>query len=157
MISLLIVINFLCNIYIYDAKTISSDNLTPSDFLITSLPLYSGSFDDIPFKQYAGYMPLGDIDETALFFWFVESQNNPLNDPITLWLNGGPGASSIEYGFWTEHGPFRLLPNGTAVINYNYSWNKISNVIYLESPSGVGYSYSKNPTGYNCSIIKLQN
>eukprot|EP01084_Bolivina_argentea_P077322 140227_1 len=150
MVSLLI--SLLLNICV--AKTLPSDGLNPSDFLITSLPLFNGSFNNIPFKQYSGYMPLGDIDETALFFWFVESQNNPSKDPLTLWLNGGPGASSIAYGFWTEHGPWRLQPNGTAVINYNYSWNRISNVIYLESPSGVGYSYSNKSSGYNCSDNK---
>ena len=69
-------------------KKLASDGLSPSDFLITDLPLYNGSFNDIPFKQYAGYMPLGDPDETALFFWFVESQSDPANDPLTLWLNG---------------------------------------------------------------------
>ena len=70
-------------------KSLPSDGLSPSDFLITDLPLYNGTFNDIPFKQYSGYMPLGDVDETALFFWFVESQNDPANDPLTLWLNGG--------------------------------------------------------------------
>ena len=130
---------------------------SPSDYLITSLPLYNGSFADIPFKQYSGYISLPDEDETSLFFWFVESQNNPLSDPVVLWNNGGPGVSSIEWGFWTEHGPFRLTPNATMVSNQfykKYSYNRIANVIYLESPAGVGFSYSLKPSGYNCTDQK---
>ena len=135
-------------------KKLASDGLTPQDFLITDLPLYNGSFDDIPFKQYSGYMPLGDDDETALFFWFVESQSDPKNDPLTLWLNGGPGSSSVAFGFWTEHGPFRLQENAVGVNDYNYSWNQKANVVYVESPSGVGFSYSNKSSGYNCSDEK---
>ena len=93
---------------------------------------------NLGFNEYSGYMPLGDDDETALFFWFVESANNPKTDPIVLWNNGGPGASSLADGFWIEHGPFRLSENAQSVYDYDYSWNKISSVIYLESPSGVG-------------------
>ena len=136
------------------AKELASDGLTPNDFLITNLPLYNGSFDDIPFKQYSGYMPLGDQDETALFFWFVESQTNPSTDPLTLWLNGGPGSSSIAFGFWTEHGPYRLQENAAGVNNYSYSWNQQANIVYVESPSGVGFSYSNKSSGYNCSDEK---
>eukprot|EP01083_Nonionella_stella_P316915 1151628_1 len=98
-------------------STTNTNSPTPTDFLITSLPLYNGTFDDIPFKQYAGLMPLGDEDETAFFFWFVESQSDPANDPLSIWLNGGPGSSSIAFGFWTEHGPFRLQEDATAVHN----------------------------------------
>eukprot|EP01084_Bolivina_argentea_P142779 250799_1 len=130
------------------------NGLTPNDFLITSLPLYNGTFGDIPFKQYAGLMPLGDEDETAFFFWFVESQTDPANDPLTIWLNGGPGSSSVAFGFWTEHGPFRLEEDATSVNNYPHSWNKEANVIYVESPSGVGFSYSNKSSGYTCSDEK---
>ena len=112
---------------------------TPDDYLITDLPLYNGTFNSIPFKQYSGYISLSDDDETSLFFWFVESQQSPSNDPLVLWTNGGPGASSIDYGFWVEHGPFRFTPNATMVNPNPYSWNKLANMIYLESPSGIIY------------------
>eukprot|EP01084_Bolivina_argentea_P022707 42217_1 len=127
---------------------------SPEDYLIRNLPLYNDSNGNILFKQYAGYIHLNDTDQTALFFWFVESQQSPSTDPICLWLNGGPGASSIGYGFFTEHGPFRLSKNATTLNPYQYSWNKISNILYLDTPSGTGLSYSNNSNGYNCSDNK---
>lgn len=81
-----LLLSVLCLVVAALSKELPSDVLSPTDFLITDLPLFNGSFDSIPFKQYAGYMPLGDEDETAFFFWFVESQNDPSTDPLTLWL-----------------------------------------------------------------------
>ena len=131
--------------------------LTPDDYLIKSLPLYNGTFSDIPFKMYSGYMALPDEDQTSLFFMFVESQNDPSSDPLIMWNNGGPGASSVEFGFWQEHGPFKLQKFAFGVnSNLKYAWNKIANVIYLDSPSGVGYSYSNKTSGYNCSDDKTK-
>uniref|UniRef100_G3NG08 Carboxypeptidase n=1 Tax=Gasterosteus aculeatus TaxID=69293 RepID=G3NG08_GASAC len=74
------------------------------------------------FKQYSGYLSVADGKH--LHYWFVESQNKPATDPLVLWLNGGPGCSSLD-GLLTEHGPFL-----------------IANMLYLESPAGVGFSYS---------------
>jgi len=61
---------------------------------------------------------------------------------LFLWLQGGPGCSSL-FGFLTEHGPFKITPNGEVVLN-EYSWNSNANIIYLESPAGVGFSYNAN-------------
>lgn len=68
------------------------------------------------------------------------SQTNPSEDPVILWMNGGPGCSSL-IGMVTEHGPF-LFKAGTTQMYINpYSWNKKANVIYLEAPAGVGFGY----------------
>ena len=74
----------------------------------------------------------------ALHYWFVESESNPDSDPVVLWLNGGPGCSSME-GFMAEHGPFHLNDNLTLSMN-PHAWNKKANMIYLEAPVGVGFS-----------------
>jgi len=73
----------------------------------------------------------------------VESQGNPETDPVVLWLNGGPGCSSL-LGLLSENGPFTLQQDGATLELNPYSWNQVASIIYLESPSGVGFSYSDN-------------
>ncbi len=70
----------------------------------------------------------------------VESGNDPKNDPLILWLNGGPGCSSL-LGWAQEHGPASFEENSDKFSLNPYSWHKLSNIIYLESPAGVGFSY----------------
>lgn len=69
--------------------------------------------------------------------------------PVVLWLNGGPGSSSM-LGWLQEHGP--LLINATGGLFENpYRWTKLAHVLAVESPAGVGYSYCKaSNTGGSC-------
>lgn len=88
---------------------------------------------------YSGYL---NVTSTRKYHYvFVESRRNPISDPIILWLNGGPLCSSLM-GLVYEHGPFVLDDGETAFHRNQYSWNEAANVIYLESPAGVGYSYA---------------
>jgi carboxypeptidase C (cathepsin A) len=48
-------------------------------------------------RSYSGFIDIAE--DKHLFFWFFESRNNPLSDPITMWLNGGPGSDSM-YGLF---------------------------------------------------------
>ncbi len=83
------------------------------------------------------------------FLKLVCAQNNPSTDPVTVWFNGGPGCSSLE-GYLYEHGPFHINPADPSQLYYNnYTWSKVSNVLYLEAPVGVGFSYSDNRNDYN--------
>ncbi|MCO5612160.1 hypothetical protein L7F22_066422 [Adiantum nelumboides] len=54
----------------------------------------------------------------------------------------GPGCSSIGNGAFTENGPFRVYSTSGGLINNPFSWNKVSNMLFLDSPAGVGWSYS---------------
>jgi cathepsin A (carboxypeptidase C) len=93
------------------------------------------------FRQYSGY--LNATNGRHFHYWFVESQKDPQKDPLILWLNGGPGCSSMG-GFWIENGPYRVKSDGKTLIEDSYSWNSLANILYLESPAGVGYSYQEN-------------
>ncbi|XP_077386502.1 lysosomal protective protein [Festucalex cinctus] len=91
------------------------------------------------FRHFSGYLSVAGGKH--LHYWFVESQNSPASDPVVLWLNGGPGCSSLD-GLLTEHGPFLVEDDGVMLRENPNSWNKIANMLYLESPAGVGFSYS---------------
>ncbi|KAL5725002.1 hypothetical protein ACHQM5_008199 [Ranunculus cassubicifolius] len=113
--------------------------------LITALPGQSGN---VSFKQYSGYIVTNSQHGRALFYYFVEADSvNPLTRPLTLWFNGGPGCSSLGFGAFMEHGPFQPGENGLLVQN-KYSWNLESNMLYVESPIGVGFSYSNTSSDY---------
>jgi cathepsin A (carboxypeptidase C) len=74
---------------------------------------------------------------------FFESRNDPENDPVILWLNGGPGCSSLT-GLFAELGPSFINENIEPVYN-EHSWNSNASVIFLDQPVNVGYSYSRSP------------
>lgn len=84
-----------------------------------------------------------------MHYWFVEAETNPETAPIVLWTNGGPGCSGL-LGFLTEQGSFRPQPDGNLALN-PYAWNKIANMVFIEQPVGVGFSYATDENG---DIIK---
>ncbi|EEF45082.1 serine carboxypeptidase-like 45 [Ricinus communis] len=102
---------------------------------------------EVSFKQYAGYITIDEKQQRALFYYFVEAETDPSSKPLVLWLNGGPGCSSIGAGAFCEHGPFK--PSGKILLKNDYSWNREANMLYLESPAGVGFSYCANKSFYN--------
>ncbi|OWM73093.1 serine carboxypeptidase-like 45 [Punica granatum] len=109
---------------------------------ITSLP----GQPPVSFQQHSGYITIDEKQHRALFYYFAEAETSPTSKPLVLWLNGGPGCSSVGAGAFCEHGPFK--PRGDILLKNEYSWNKEANMLYLESPAGVGFSYSANTTFY---------
>lgn len=120
---------------------------------VDSLPGFDGN---LPSAHYSGYLPTGVATKSAgqLHYWLIESENNPSKDPIVLWLNGGPGSSSL-IGLLQENGQVTvnddsLNGTGTPKVFYNpYSWSSVANMLYLESPKGVGFSYCETSTCHN--------
>ncbi|XP_045799036.1 serine carboxypeptidase-like 45 [Trifolium pratense] len=100
----------------------------------------------VEFHHFSGYVNVNDKNKKALFFYFVEAQQDAASKPLVLWLNGGPGCSSLGVGAFSENGPFR--PKGDALVKNQFSWNTEANMLYLESPIGVGFSYSTETSSY---------
>ncbi|KAI5576480.1 hypothetical protein POPTR_009G056000v4 [Populus trichocarpa] len=104
----------------------------------------------VNFSQYGGYVTVNESAGSALYYYFVEADQHSKESalPLLLWLNGGPGCSSLGYGAMEELGPFRVHSNGKTLYRNKYSWNKVANVLFLESPAGVGFSYSNATSDY---------
>ncbi|PKA55034.1 Serine carboxypeptidase-like 35 [Apostasia shenzhenica] len=102
----------------------------------------------VKFRHYAGYVGVGSGKEKALFYWFFEAERRPDEKPLVLWLNGerkrraGPGCSSVAYGEAQELGPFLVRSNGPNLTLNPFAWNKVANILFLEAPVGVGFSYT---------------
>ncbi|XP_074346166.1 serine carboxypeptidase 1-like [Apium graveolens] len=121
----------------------SQDGLKEAD-KVESLP---GQPDGATFDQYSGYVTVDPVAGRALFYYLAQSENF-YSDPLVLWLNGGPGCSSFGNGAMMELGPFRVNSDGKTLSQNKYAWNKKANMLFLESPAGVGFSYSNTTSDY---------
>ncbi|XP_033142245.1 serine carboxypeptidase-like 10 isoform X2 [Brassica rapa] len=119
-----------------------------SGSIVKFLPGFEGP---LPFELETGYIGIGEEENLQLFYYFIKSEKNPKEDPLLLWLNGGPGCSSLE-GLLFENGLVAVkveVYNGSLVslVSTTYSWTQMANIIYLDQPIGAGFSYSRTPLG----------
>ncbi|KAM0837929.1 hypothetical protein ACQ4PT_061317 [Festuca glaucescens] len=75
-------------------------------------------------SHFSGYITVDPQSVRALFYWFFEAQKHPSQKPLLLWLNGGPGCSSVGYGAASELGPLLINGNGTCLEFNKFAWNK---------------------------------
>eukprot|EP00927_Polykrikos_kofoidii_P056574 TRINITY_DN50676_c0_g1_i1.p1 TRINITY_DN50676_c0_g1~~TRINITY_DN50676_c0_g1_i1.p1 ORF type:complete len:498 (+),score=75.96 TRINITY_DN50676_c0_g1_i1:66-1559(+) len=101
------------------------------------------------FRQWSGYAKT--TGGKQLFSWVVEAEAAPAAKPVVLWLNGGPGCSSLG-GMWTELGPFVVNKQQNVTLN-PYSWNKAATMIFVEQPAGVGFSYPAMDTNDTITAV----
>ena len=125
-----------------------AEGLGPASDFVSYLPGYG----EPPTATYSGFLDAGAAEPgTKLHYWFAacDSKDDPATKPTVLWLNGGPGSSSI-LGWLQEVGP--LLTNSSGGLMRNpWAWTRLANVFALEAPAGVGYSYcDANLRGGNC-------
>lgn len=86
---------------------------------------------------YSGYL---DVTATKrLHYVFAESETNVATDPVIIWFNGGPGCSSM-LGFMQENGPLAIDDGEDYVKTNPFPWNYRANMLWIESPAGVGWS-----------------
>lgn len=77
----------------------------------------------VNFSMYSGYVTVDAAAGRALFYWLIEAAD-PASAPLVLWLNGGPGCSSVGYGASEELGAFRINPDGRSLYLNPYPWNR---------------------------------
>lgn len=116
---------------------------------LTICALITGShaqkYSDIfPEKSEYGFINVGAQPDSKMFYWFFESRSNPDKDPLLIWLQGGPGCSSL-IGLFFEQGPFYIKDTGDSKATLKeIAWNQKANIIFIEQPLGVGFS-TANP------------
>jgi|EP00945_MAST-04E_sp_MAST-4E-sp1_P006181 cathepsin A (carboxypeptidase C) len=92
-------------------------------------------------KSEAGYFKIEGSKDKNYFYWFFESRNDPKNDPVILWMTGGPGCSS-GIALFKENGPCQIDPSDILNTKMNpYGWNANASIMYIDQPAGVGFSY----------------
>ncbi|KAM2035706.1 hypothetical protein TB2_038019 [Malus domestica] len=108
-------------------EVVESSSHHHPDHKITRLP----GQPHVGFQQFSGYITVDDHNHKALFYYFAEADINPASKPLVLWLNGGPGCSSLGVGAFSENGPFR--PDGEVLVRNEYSWNRArDNLVFLQ-------------------------
>ncbi|EMS50425.1 Serine carboxypeptidase-like 17 [Triticum urartu] len=109
--------------------------------VVSHLPGFHGP---LPFSLETGYVQVDDSNGVRLFYYFVQSERSPAEDPVLLWLTGGPGCSAFS-GLVYEIGPLSFQPADSYT---GGPPELVANVIFLDSPVGAGFSYSATDQGY---------
>jgi len=90
---------------------------------------------------HSGYLPVRNGKDSAMYYMYFEA-DEPSPDlstaPIILWLQGGPGCSSL-FGAVYINGPWYVQPDLSLRENPG-RWNKHYGVLYVDQPIGVGFS-----------------
>ncbi|CAM8924335.1 unnamed protein product [Rhodiola kirilowii] len=141
-------ISYFCVLIILLLLNISA-RFAHSGTLVEYLPGYKGR---LPFHLETGYL---SVDDSELFYYFIESQGNPTEDPLLLWLTGGPGCSAFN-GLIYEIGPMQFgihnYPGGLPSLTpWEEAWTKTASIIFVDLPVGTGYSYSTTQAGWHSS------
>ncbi|KAK8139504.1 carboxypeptidase S1 [Apiospora sp. TS-2023a] len=96
-------------------------------------------------KSFSGYADVAE--DQHIFWWFFEARHgDPKEAPLTVWINGGPGSSSMM-GLFQEMGPCGVDPHGQVYSN-PHSWSNISNILFIDQPTQTGFSYTKPVPAY---------
>eukprot|EP00474_Spongospora_subterranea_P000541 CRZ00999.1 hypothetical protein [Spongospora subterranea] len=104
-------------------------------------------------KQYSGYISFGEPnDQKHLFYYLVGL--DPAK-PTVLWLQGGPGVSSL-YGSFAEIGPYEVHDDMTVTERIE-SWHQDANLLFIDNPVGTGFSFSDKPTSLDHNEVTIAN
>ncbi|TKA79899.1 hypothetical protein B0A49_01101 [Cryomyces minteri] len=119
-------------------STIIPQNTNTTKFAVNGTGLPDVDFDIG--ESYAGLLPISSAaNASELYFWFFPSSNPNATDEITIWLNGGPGCSSLE-GLFQENGPVIWQYGTYKPIKNPWTWVNLTNMLWVEQPVGTGFS-----------------
>ncbi|XP_786169.3 probable serine carboxypeptidase CPVL [Strongylocentrotus purpuratus] len=105
-----------------------------------------GPLDGTTVESYSGFLTVNSTYNSSMFFWFFPAQNNDPSAPVLLWLQGGPGGSSL-FGLFAENGPF-LVTKDLKLQPRKWAWTQKYSMLYIDNPVGTGFSFTQNDAGY---------
>lgn len=140
------------------------------------------SKDFLNITSYSGFLTVDEDHNSNLWFWFfpaegtthiydddkgtddydyaeyeyeekIRSERETDKTPLILWLQGGPGASSL-FGLFTECGPFFVKDDGVNIEANKYSWHKKYSIIFIDNPVGTGFSFT-DEEGYASNVTQV--
>ncbi|CAI9115878.1 OLC1v1016889C1 [Oldenlandia corymbosa var. corymbosa] len=147
---------FFCNLLLQLLLLQTCSNFAKAGSIVQFLPGFEGH---LPFELETGYIGVDESEDVQLFYYFIKSESNPETDPLLLWLTGGPGCSSFS-GLAYEIGPIvfeQFLYDGTLpkLILNPYSWTKVASIIFVDQPSGTGFSYARTAKASHSSDLQV--
>ncbi|KII93733.1 hypothetical protein PLICRDRAFT_35954 [Plicaturopsis crispa FD-325 SS-3] len=114
----------------------ANSNATAFQVNSSSLPLVNWTLQD----SWAGRLSISSTSkDRELFFWYWPSSQSSESDTLTIWLNGGPGCSSLD-GWLHENGPVVWDAGTSAPVKNENSWAQASDMLWVEQPVGTGFS-----------------
>ncbi|XP_038707253.1 serine carboxypeptidase-like [Tripterygium wilfordii] len=126
-----------------DIDIFKNNSLVEKEFKFPVLPAIYASIDDL--TRHVGYIKLRHTTDARMFYYFFESRNSK-EDPVVIWLTGGPGGNSA-ISIFNGNGPFRIEEYNLSSLHLKwniYGWDMVSNIIYVDQPIGTGLSYPFN-------------
>lgn len=109
---------------------------------VERLPGFDG---ELPFEMHAGSFPVSP--DKSIAYFLVRSERDPANDPLVLWMSGGPGCSSTA-AWAQENGPLEVLPGGERLGRRRASWSRVATILHVDQPAGVGFSRAGTTAAY---------
>eukprot|EP01116_Phalansterium_solitarium_P008793 TRINITY_DN2275_c0_g1_i1.p1 TRINITY_DN2275_c0_g1~~TRINITY_DN2275_c0_g1_i1.p1 ORF type:complete len:469 (-),score=183.36 TRINITY_DN2275_c0_g1_i1:252-1658(-) len=97
--------------------------------------------------SYSGFITVNATMDSNMFYWFFPSQDGNANAPLVVWLQGGPGGSSL-FGQFSEVGPWSLTDD-LQLIPKPVTWNARYAMLFIDNPVGTGFSYTGSDAGYS--------
>ena len=120
-----------------------------SDHFVTALP-YWNTQQSLP-CSYAGTLPSSSDGQHHLFYWLFRNPASTNTSAFTIWLNGGPGSSSL-FGLFNENGPLRVTRTGPGADDFQVglspegSWFDLGDILFIDQPVGTGFSFTNSTT-----------
>jgi len=99
------------------------------------------------YTSFAGFITTDNTTDNNMFIWYFPPQTGNINAPLIIWLQGGPGGSSL-FGLFAENGPLDLTED-LEVFARTTTWNQKYGMIFIDNPVGAGFSYTG--TGQYCT------